>query len=167
MPHKRNPELAERICGLARVVRAAALPALENVALWHERDISHSSVERVILPDACLALDYMLQTFTAVMRDLDVYEERMRANLDLSGGLVFSGRALLALVESGMQRNDAYEIVQGHAMAVWRGEGDLKCRLAADPRVRERLDEAALDAVFDLEHHLRQIEVPFARLGLG
>src|SRR5439155_18878687 len=133
MPHKRNPELAERICGLARVVRAAALPALENVALWHERDISHSSVERVILPDACLALDYMLQTFTAVMRDLDVYEERMRANLDLSGGLVFSGRALLALVESGMQRNDAYEIVQGHAMAVWRGEGELKCRLAADP----------------------------------
>jgi adenylosuccinate lyase len=167
MPHKRNPELAERVCGLARVVRAAAVPALEDVALWHERDISHSSVERVVLPDACLALDYMLQTFAYVMRDLEVYEERMLANLNASGGLVFSGRALLALVESGMRRNDAYEIIQAHAMAVWRGEGDLKCRLAGDPRVRERLDEAALEAIFDLDQHLRQIEVPFARLGLG
>ena len=107
------------------------------------------------------------RVFAYVMRDLEVYEERMLANLNASGGLVFSGRALLALVESGMRRNDAYEIIQAHAMAVWQGEGDLMGRLAADPRVRERLDEAALEAIFDLEQHLRQIEVPFARLGLG
>src|SRR5437870_9328892 len=108
----RNPVTCEQICGLARLVRSNMLAAFEDVALWHERDISHSSVERIVLPDACLALDYMLQTFAYVMRDLEVYEERMLANLNASGGLVFSGRALLALVESGMRRNDAYEIIQ-------------------------------------------------------
>jgi adenylosuccinate lyase len=167
MPHKRNPELAERVCGLARIVRAAALPALENVALWHERDISHSSAERIILPDACLALDYMLRTFSYVMEGLEVHAERMRANLDQTRGLVFSGRALLVLVESGMHRSDAYEVVQSHAMAVWRGEGDLQSRLAADPRVRERLTSEQLADAFDLRHHLRQVDVPFQRLGLA
>jgi adenylosuccinate lyase len=167
MPHKRNPELAERICGLARIVRAAAVPALENVALWHERDISHSSTERVILPDACLALDYMLRTLSYLMEGLEVHVERMRANLDLTRGLVFSGRALLVLVESGMKRSDAYEIVQSHAMAVWQGEGDLQSRLAADARVRERLSGAKLADAFDLQHHLRQVDVPFQRLGLA
>jgi len=166
MPHKRNPELCERICGLARVVRAAVVPALEDVTLWHERDISHSSVERVILPDAFLALDYLLRTFTHVMEHLDVDTERMRANLEQTRGLVHSGRALLALVEAGMGRSEAYAIVQEHAMAVWRGEGDLRSRLEQDPRVRGRLDPVALAAAFDLEGHLRQIEVAFARLGL-
>jgi adenylosuccinate lyase len=167
MPHKRNPELCERVCGLARVVRAAVVPALEDVTLWHERDISHSSVERVILPDAFLALDYMLQTFARVMEGLEVHEERMRQNLESTRGLVHSGHALLALVEAGLPRNEAYQIVQGHAMAVWRGDGDLKGRLAADARVRERLSREALDAAFDLQHHLRQIDVPFERLGLA
>ncbi len=167
MPHKRNPELCERICGLARVVRAAVIPALEDVTLWHERDISHSSVERVILPDACLALDYLLRKLAYVLEGLEVHEDRMRANLEASRGLFYSGRALLALVEAGMSRSEAYDLVQGHALAVWRGEGDLKSRLAADPRVRERLPPTELEAVFDLQHHLRQIEVPFARLGLG
>lgn len=167
MPHKRNPELAERVCGLARLIRGYANPALDDVALWHERDISHSSVERVIFPDACLALDYILRTFTVIVEGLEVFEDRMAANLDLTRGLVYSQRVLLALVEAGLSRQEAYEIVQGHAKRVWRGEGDLKSLLASDPRVRERLSEQELDALFDLGYHLRHIEVPFARLGLG
>ncbi len=166
MPHKRNPELAERICGLARVVRAAAIPALEDVALWHERDISHSSAERIILPDACLALDYMLRLFAEIMDGLDVFPERMRANVDLTRGLIFSERVLLTLVEQGMVRNDAYLIVQRCAKRVWAGEGDLQSLLADDPGVRERLTREELAACFELEYHLRGIEVAFARLGL-
>jgi len=166
MPHKRNPELAERVCGLARVVRAAALPALEDVVLWHERDISHSSTERIILPDACLALDYMLRTFTHIMDQLDVYPERMRRNLERSGGLVASGRVLLALVERGLGRQEAYEIVQGHAKQAWNDEADFQALLRADPRVRELLSDAELDALFDHEYHLREIDTAFARLGL-
>jgi adenylosuccinate lyase len=166
MPHKRNPELAERVCGLARVVRAAALPALEDVVLWHERDISHSSTERIILPDACLALDYMLRTFTHIMDQLDVYPERMRRNLERSGGLVASGRVLLALVERGLGRQEAYEIVQGHAKRAWNDEADFQALLRADPRVRELLSDAELDALFDHEYHLREIDTAFARLGL-
>jgi adenylosuccinate lyase len=166
MPHKRNPELSERICGLARVVRADALPALENVALWHERDISHSSAERIILPDACIALDYMLDLFTTIVDGLDVFPERMQANLDLTRGLIFSERVLLALVEKGMRRNDAYVLVQGHAKRVWAGEGDLHSLLAADPNIAERLTPGELAACFELEYHLGGIEVAFARLGL-
>src|SRR5579885_477326 len=131
MPHKRNPELAERICGLARVVRSAATPALEDVVLWHERDISHSSVERIILPDACLALDYMLRTFERVMDGLDVFPERMRRNLDNAGGLVYSGRVLLALVEKGLGRQEAYELVQRHAKQAWADAGNFRESLAA------------------------------------
>ncbi len=167
MPHKRNPELCERVCGLARLVRGYAVTALENVALWHERDISHSSAERVIFPDACITLDYMLHVFTGVIADLDVYPEAMERNLNLTRGLVFSGRVLLALVEAGMARGDAYQVVQGAAKKVWAGEGDLKTHLAADPQVRERLSQDDLDSLFDLGYHLRGIEVPFARLGLG
>jgi adenylosuccinate lyase len=166
MPHKRNPELAERICGLARIVRSHAVPALENVALWHERDISHSSAERIILPDACIALDYMLRLFTQIMEGLDVFPERMRQNIDLTRGLIFSERVLLALVEKGLPRNDAYLIVQGNAKRVWAGEGDLQSLLAADPRVTERLSAEELAGCFELEYHLRGIEVAFARLGL-
>ena len=150
MPHKRNPELTERICGLARIVRAAAIPALENVALWHERDISHSSAERIILPDATIALDYMLQLFTRIMDGLDVFPERMLANLNMTRGLVFSERVLLALVQTGMVRNEAYLIVQEAAKRVWAGESDLRTvlgtRLAghrpADGRPARRLLQA-------------------------
>jgi adenylosuccinate lyase len=166
MPHKRNPELTERICGLARLIRAYAVPALENVALWHERDISHSSVERVIFPDACLALDYILRLFAGVIEELDVFDERMAANLDLTRGLVQSQRVLLALIEAGVPRQAAYDLVQTQAKRVWRGEGDFKSLLAAEPAVSSVLSPEDLDALFDVEYHLRGIEVPFARLGL-
>ncbi len=166
MPHKRNPELAERVCGLARVVRSAALPALEDVVLWHERDISHSSTERIILPDACLALDYMLRTFTHIMDKLDVYPERMRRNLERSGGLVASGRVLLALVERGMGRQEAYELVQGYAKQAWNDEASFEALLRADPRVQALLGADDLAALFDHEYHLREIDTAFARLGL-
>jgi len=167
MPHKRNPELVERVCGLARLVRGYAQPALDDVALWHERDISHSSVERVVFPDACLALDYTLRTLAGVYEELDVFEERMAANIDLTHGLVYSQRVLLSLIEAGMPRQEAYAVVQSHAKRVWRGEGELKCLLAADPRVRERLSAEDLEALFDVNYHLQNIEIPFARLGLG
>ena len=166
MPHKRNPELTERICGLARIVRAAALPALENVALWHERDISHSSAERIILPDATIALDYMLQLMTRIMNGLDVFPDRMMANLEMTRGLVFSERVLLALVQSGMVRNEAYLIVQEGAKRVWAGESDLRTVLGSDPRVTDRLSDAQVDECFKLEHHMQGIDVPFKRLGL-
>jgi adenylosuccinate lyase len=166
MPHKRNPELAERVCGLARVVRGAAVPALENVVLWHERDISHSSAERIILPDTCLALDYILRMFAHVMDGLDVYPERMRRNLDRAGGLVYSGRVLLALVEKGLGRQEAYELVQGYAKQVWDDSGDFRALLAADPRVQALLPPAELAALFDHAYHLREIDTTFARLGL-
>lgn len=167
MPHKRNPELAERVCGLARVVRSAATPALENVVLWHERDISHSSAERIILPDSCLALDYILRLFSDVMERLDVYPERMRRNLERSGGLVYSGRVLLALVEQGMSRQDAYELVQGYAKQVWDQDGDFQALLRADPHVRERLSDMELAALFDPAYHLREVDTTFNRLGLA
>jgi adenylosuccinate lyase len=166
MPHKRNPELAERVCGLARVVRAAAMPALENVVLWHERDISHSSAERIILPDACLALDYILRLFAHIIEGLDVYPERMRRNLDRAGGLVYSGRVLLALVEKGMGRQEAYELVQDYAKQVWDDSGDFRALLAADPRIRAAFTEDELAALFDHGYHLREIETTFRRLGL-
>jgi adenylosuccinate lyase len=167
MPHKRNPELCERVCGLARLLRGYAMTGLDNVALWHERDISHSSAERIILPDACIALDYQVDLFTSVMEGLEVCPEAMQRNLDLTRGLVFSGRALLALVEAGLERNTAYEIVQAAAKRAWAGEGTLQQFLAADARVSERLSEDDLAALFDVGYHLRGIDVAFARLGLG
>jgi adenylosuccinate lyase len=167
MPHKRNPELAERVCGLARLIRGYAEPALADVALWHERDISHSSVERVIFPDACLALDYILRTFAAVVEDLDVFDERMAANIEMTRGLVYSQRVLLALTEAGLSRQEAYEVVQSNAKRVWRGEGDFKSLLASDERVSRHISTQELDELFDLNYHLRNVEVPFARLGLG
>ncbi len=166
MPHKRNPELCERVCGLARLIRGNAMTALDNVALWHERDISHSSAERIIFPDACIALDYILDLFAGVIADLDVYPEAMERNLNLTRGLIYSGRVLLALVEAGMARNDAYGVVQAAAKKVWAGDGDLQSHLAADPQVSERLTHEELASLFDLGYHLRGIEVAFARLGL-
>ena len=167
MPHKRNPELCERICGLARLLRGHVVTALDNVAVWHERDISHSSAERLILPDACIALDYMLDLLRSVYDGLEVCPEAMQRNLGLTRGLVYSGQVLLALVESGMPRNEAYEIIQSAARRVWAGERDLPSLLADDARVTALISPENLASLFDPNHHLRGIEVAFARLGLG
>jgi adenylosuccinate lyase len=165
MPHKRNPVVAERISGLARVVRATAAVGLENVALWHERDISHSSAERVVLPDAFLALDYMLDRFAWLVDGLVVDAERMNRNLDASHGLVFSQRVLLALVASGLSRDEAYRLVQRNALAAWDEERDFRELVAADPEIAARLDPGALAAAFDLRDALRHVDVLFDRLG--
>jgi adenylosuccinate lyase len=164
MPHKRNPVVAERICGLARVVRSAAIVGLENVALWHERDISHSSAERVVIPDAFLALDYMLDRFTWLIEGLVVRPERMRRNLDASRGLFFSQRLLLALVESGLERARAYELVQRAAMRAWEEEQDFAELVRADPEISSALDHTTLEEVFDLGAYTRHVDVVFERL---
>ena len=166
MPHKRNPIVAERICGLARVVRGAALVGLENVALWHERDISHSSAERVVVPDAFLALDYMLDRFAWLVEGLVVRPKRMRHNLEASHGLFFSQRLLLALVESGQERSTAYELVQRNAMRAWEEEQDFPDLVRSDSAISAQLDAAALDAVFDLEAYTRHVDVVFDRLSV-
>jgi adenylosuccinate lyase len=164
MPHKRNPVVAERISGLARVVRSAAVVGLENVALWHERDISHSSAERVVIPDAFLALDYMLDRFTWLIEGLVVRPERMRRNLDASRGLFFSQRLLLALVEGGLERARAYELVQRAAMRAWEEEQDFAELVRADPEIASALEPAALEEVFDLGVFTRHVDVVFERL---
>ncbi len=164
MPHKRNPVMAERICGLARVVRAAAVVGLENVALWHERDISHSSAERVVIPDAFLALDYMLDRFSWLVGGLVVRPERMRRNFKASHGLFFSQRLLLALVESGLERARAYELVQRAAMRAWEEEQDFAELVRADSELSSALDPAALEEVFDLGAYTRHVDVVFERL---
>ena len=161
MPHKRNPKVAERICGLARVVRGAALVGFENVPLWHERDISNSSSERVVIPDAFLALDYMLDRFTWLVEGLAVHVERMRRNLDATHGLPFSHRLLLALVESGLPRDHAYRAVQRHAMEAWEEERDFRTLVAGDAEIASRVD---LDDVFDLDATTRHVDAVFARL---
>ena len=161
MPHKRNPVVAERICGLARVVRGAAVVGLENVALWHERDISHSSAERVVLPDAFLAVDYMLDRFTWLIEGLVVREERMRRNLEGSHYLFFSQRVLLALVGSGLSRDDAYRLVQRNAMRAWDEELDFRELVRSDDEVASCVD---LDTVFDLDAYTRHVDTVFARL---
>jgi adenylosuccinate lyase len=161
MPHKRNPIVAERICGLARVVRAAATVGLENVALWHERDISHSSAERIVLPDAFLALDYMLDRFAWLIEGLVVLPGRMRANLDASHGLFFSQRVLLALVESGLQRDEAYRLVQEHALRAWDEELDFPSLVETDERIAGRID---LGETFDLGAYTRNLDAVFERL---
>jgi adenylosuccinate lyase len=166
MPHKRNPELAERICGLARLLRTNALAAVENVALWHERDISHSSVERVILPDSTILLDYVLDLTTFIVEGLDVDPTRMAENLDLSQGNIYSQRVLLKLTESGLARQVAYELVQRHAMRAWKERRPLLELLAADPAVTERLGPADLKACFDPGWYVRNVEAVFRRAGL-
>ena len=164
MPHKRNPVGCEQVAGLARVVRANALASLENVALWHERDISHSSVERVIVPDSFLALDHMLARFTRIVKGMSVDEARMLRNLELGRGLVFSGQLLLELTARGMRREDAYRIVQGHAMEAWRSEGDFRARVSADPEVRAALGEEEIARLFDLPRYLVHTDALFARV---
>jgi len=164
MPHKRNPVNCERVCGLARILRANAHAGMENVALWHERDISHSSVERVILPDSFLLADFMTAQMKEIVSDLRIYPERMRANLDLTRGLVYSQRVLLALTTAGMSREAAYAAVQGHAMEAWRGGPDLKTRLLADSAVTKVLDKAQLEALFEPDYYLRHVERIFDRV---
>ena len=164
MPHKRNPVLSENLCGLARIVRASVVPAMENVALWHERDISHSSVERFIAPDATITLDFALVRAAGLIEKLIVYPERMRANLEHAGGLVHSGRVLLALTQKGVSREDGYRLVQSSAMRAWRGESGFKDLLKSDPEVGRRLSAAELDKLFDLDHHFAEVDTIFARV---
>jgi len=164
MPHKRNPVLTENVTGLARMVRSYAIPAMENVALWHERDISHSSVERYIGPDATITLDFALARMTGVIEKLVVYPDRMQKNLDATHGLVHSQRVLLALTQAGLAREDSYRLVQKNAMRAWNGEGNLLDLLKADPDVSKALPAAKLEAMFDLGYHLKQVDTIFKRV---
>jgi len=167
MPHKRNPELCERICGLARLVRGYALASLENIALWHERDISHSSTERIILPDSCLALDYMLSVFTSIMKGLKVYTENMRNNIELTQGVIFSQRVLLALIDKGLPRGEAYEIVQDNAMKAWQKRKSFPSLLKTDRRITAHLTKLELNSLFDYTYYLKYVDDVFERLGLA
>jgi adenylosuccinate lyase len=164
MPHKRNPVLTENLTGLARMVRAYSIPAMENVALWHERDISHSSVERMIGPDATVTLDFALARLTGVIDKLVVYPENMQKNLDRLGGLVHSQRVLLALTQKGASREDAYRLVQRNAMPVWRGEGDFLTLLKNDPEVTKYLSPEEIEACFDLGYHFKHVDTIFTRV---
>jgi adenylosuccinate lyase len=166
MPHKRNPELCERVCGLARLVRGYSLTAMENVALWHERDISHSSAERIILPDACLVVDYILDIFTGVISGLQVYPQRMKKNMDITKGLLFSQRVLLALIDKGLGRQEAYKLVQRNAMKSWRGNRRFLSLLKADPEIIAVLPADELESLFDYQYYLRYVDEIFKRLGL-
>ena len=166
MPHKRNPVLTENLTGLARIVRAAVVPAMENVALWHERDISHSSVERFIGPDACITLDFALARLTNVIDKLLIYPERMQANMDRMGGLIHSQRVLLALTQAGLSREDSYALVQRNAMQVWGSDGKLQLLdlLKSDPEVAALLSDTQLEDLFDLGYHFKRIDVIFERV---
>ncbi|MFC1903384.1 adenylosuccinate lyase [Chloroflexota bacterium] len=166
MPHKRNPELCERICGLARLIRGYALTSMENIALWHERDISHSSTERIILPDACLVLDYCLAIFTSVVKGMEVYPQKMQKNIELTKGLIFSQRIMLALIDKGLSRQKAYHLVQRNAMKAWKGNKDFFNLLKADSEVTTTLPQEELKALFDHQYYLRHVDEVFARLGL-
>src|SRR5438046_4082362 len=166
MPHKRNPELSERICGLARVMRGNALTGLEAEALWHERDISNSSAERLIFPESCLVLDYALQLMTRIVADMTVYPERMGRNLNLTHGLVYSQRVMLELIDRGLSRSAAYEVVQRCAMECWRTEREFRDLLAAEPLVQARLSEKELGDLFDVAYYLKYVDTAFERLGL-
>ena len=167
MPHKRNPITCERVAGLARVLRGNAQTAMENIALWHERDITHSSVERIVIPDSCILLDYMTATLTDIIEKLMVYPENMKKNLDLTHGLIFSQAVLLALTNRGMKREDAYAAVQKHAMSVWESKNDFKDVLKADPTIRTYLKDGELDELFDAKKSVRHVDAIFERVGLA
>jgi adenylosuccinate lyase len=166
MPHKRNPELCERICGLARLIRGHALTSLENIALWHERDISHSSTERIILPDSCLVVDYMLSIFNSIVKGLRVYPENMRRNIELTRGLIFSQRVLLALINKGLTREEAYKLAQDNAMEAWEEKKDFLSLLKGDRRITARLSDEELTSLFDYGYYLKYVDDIFERLGL-
>ena len=164
MPHKRNPVLTENLTGLTRLVRGYVIPAMENVALWHERDISHSSVERMIAPDATITLDFSLARLTSVVRNLLIYPEAIERNLNQMGGLIFSQRILLALTQAGISREDAYALVQRNAMKVWQGNGDLLSILKQDKDITTHIPEADLTKLFDLGYHTRHVDTIFRRV---
>ena len=164
MPHKRNPVLSENVTGLARMVRAYVMPAMEDVALWHERDISHSSVERMIGPDATATLDFALVRLASIVDKMIVHPANMQKNLERLGGLVHSQRVLIALTQKGMAREEAYRLVQRNAMRVWNGEGDFHSLLEADAEVRKHLSEAELAELFDLKYHLKHVDTIFNRV---
>jgi len=164
MPHKRNPELTERVCGLARLIRGHSLASMENVALWGERDISHSSAERIILPDSCLALDYMLSIFNHVMSGIRIYRDRMLENIELTHGLVFSQRVMLELVEKGISRENAYEIVQSNASLVWEQQKDFRDLISNDARVKASLSKDEILEIFNYNYYIRYIDEVFDRL---
>ena len=166
MPHKRNPELSERVCGIARLIRGYAVTALENVALWGERDISHSSAERIILPDSSMALDYILDLFTGVVKNMHVYPDRMRKNVDSTRGVLFSQRVLLALIEKGMARETAYGVVHSRAMESWDQDLDFREMISAEPEVLNRLTGPELESLFDYSYYLRHVGEIFDRVGL-
>jgi adenylosuccinate lyase len=166
MPHKRNPITCEQICGLARLVRANAQAAFENIALWHERDISHSSVERIILPDSTILTDYLLARTTRLVRQMPVHSDRMLKNLDLTRGLIFSGQLMLDLAAAGMLREDAYRVVQAHAMQAWEQGTDFRAAIEADPAIRAVLSPAQIATSFSLERQLRNVDQIFARVGI-
>jgi adenylosuccinate lyase len=164
MPHKRNPISAENLCGLARIVRANAQAAFENVALWHERDISHSSVERVILPDSTILLDYMLARLTGLIEGLVAYPENMKRNLELTGGLIYSQRLLLELARKGVSREEAYASVQRQALAAWRGDGRFADLIGEDPLLRKHLTRQEIDDCFNVGYYLKDVDEIFARV---
>jgi adenylosuccinate lyase len=167
MPHKRNPELCERICGLSRLVRGHAVTAMENVALWHERDISHSSNERITLPDSCILLNYLFHLFKYIMKDLRVYPENMKRNLDITKGLVFSQRVMIALIDKGLSRQQAYEIVQRNAMKAWQARISFLDLLSKDAELKKHLSKKELEGIFDYNFFLRHVDEIFQRLKLG
>lgn len=167
MPHKRNPITCERIAGLSRVLRGNAVAAMENVALWHERDITHSSVERVTIPDSCILLDYMIAEFTKVVENLAVYPDHMQENLDATQGLIFSQEVLLALTKKGMKREDAYRLVQEKAMKVWQNGKDFKTLLMSSEEIKKTLSEKELDELFDAKRSLKQVDYIFEKVGLN
>ena len=166
MPHKRNPELAERVCGLARVIRGNAITAMESVALWHERDLSNSSAERLIIPESCILLDYCIDLMARVVGGMSVYPQRMLRNLESSYGLVFSQRVLLKLIDLGLSREEAYRIVQRNAMVAWREEKQLKDLLGSDPSVSAVMTTSDLEALFDYQYYLTHIGTAFDRLNI-
>jgi len=166
MPHKRNPELCERVCGISRLVQGYALTSMENIALWHERDISHSSAARIILPDSCLVLDYALSIFTSVMKGLTVYPKKMKRDMELTKGLIFSQRVMLALIDKGLSRQEAYKMVQRNAMKSWKGSKNFLTLLKADAKVTAVLPADELEPLFDEQYYLRYMDIIFGRLGL-
>lgn len=167
MPHKRNPELCERICGLARLVRGHAITSMENIALWHERDISHSSNERITLPDSCLVLNYMFHLFKYIAKDMRVYPEHMKRNLGVTKGLIFSQRVMLALIDKGLSRQSAYSIVQRNAMKSWKDEVSFFDLLSKDSEVTKHLSKKDMEGIFDYQYFIRHVDEIFARLKLG
>ena len=167
MPHKRNPELSERVCGLARIVRGNAIASIENISLWHERDISHSSAERIIFPDTCMALDYMLYIFSDVMENLKVNENNMYQNMESTRGLLFSQRVLLRIIEKGMSRTDAYKIVQDAATESWKDRSDFRELIRNNIKVKSLIDNEDFNSIFDYEYYTRHIDNSFNQIGLG